>query len=65
MKKTDCPSCRGTGTIKCDDCGGIGTIHLPAGTLGEWQTLPLPRPCGQCEGDGKIDCPRCMGTGAN
>ncbi len=42
---------------------GIGTVHLPLRTLAEWQTLPLPRPCSQCEGDGKIGCPECHSTG--
>jgi hypothetical protein len=50
-------------TVKCDDCGGVGTVHLPTGTLGDWQTLPFPRPCSQCEGDGKIDCFQCQGIG--
>lgn len=63
MRKRDCAICHGSGTIECDDCRGVGTIHLPAGTLGEWQILLLPRPCTQCEGDGKIDCPHCQGTG--
>ena len=59
----ECRKCKGKGTIPCEDCGGIGTFHLPARSLGEWQTYPLPQACKRCEGDGKIDCPECSGSG--
>jgi len=43
-----CPTCRGTDTIKCPVCNGVGKVGK--------------KPCGSCKGSKKLVCPKCGGA---
>jgi DnaJ-class molecular chaperone len=49
-----CPSCEGSGSHRCSNCGGSGVMN-PAD--------PYSLSCSFCGGDGKINCSRCGGSG--
>lgn len=53
-----CLKCKGTGTRKCPNCAGTGSIWI--GINGASQT----RYCGRCPGDeGRIPCLACNAVG--
>jgi molecular chaperone DnaJ len=65
-REEDCPTCRGTGarpgtgTQKCPDCGGKGTVQFVQGNY------TINRPCSRCYGRGVIistPCTTCNGAG--
>ncbi|MGM9868799.1 MAG: hypothetical protein ACI30R_04130 [Sodaliphilus sp.] len=64
-----CPTCKGTGTIRCKTCGGNG--YIPCEYSG-WNGCPSCGGRGYCyrvpdtdyrEGRGKVTCPTCKGKG--
>jgi molecular chaperone DnaJ len=53
-------SAEGTSPVRCDQCGGTGTLHQRHGFL------TVARPCGRCSSSGQIvadPCPACRGQG--
>ena len=67
-----CPHCRGTGTILCQFCGGVGYIDFGVaekGTMGERllddpdETRRLGTECPVCDDHGEQVCPTCRGSG--
>jgi molecular chaperone DnaJ len=53
-------SAEGTSPVRCDQCGGTGTLHQRHGFL------TVARPCGRCSGSGQVvnePCPTCRGQG--
>ena len=53
MKET-CANCEGTGSVRCEHCGGSG--RMPDVSL-------LDEDCHGCQGTGKARCPECDGAG--
>ena len=58
-----CPGCKGTGKIKCGDCGGFGSVDAVSSVA-----------CDRCGGTGKyalqlgkatVNCPFCTGLGSH
>jgi len=65
-RQVPCSSCGssgsagGTAPVRCDQCGGSGTLHQRHGFL------TIARPCGRCAGSGRTisdPCPVCGGQG--
>ena len=66
-KTTLCPTCNGTGKVKCKSCGGLGysthteyPIDLGVGTVTPYETK---KRCCLCNGSGMSMCFHCGGTG--
>lgn len=64
-----CPTCKGTGTIRCKACGGKGNIPC---SYPDWDGCPACGGRGYCyrvpgygyrQGKGKVTCPTCKGKG--
>jgi molecular chaperone DnaJ len=65
-RQVPCESCdasgsaEGSSAIRCEQCGGTGTLHQRHGFL------TIARPCGRCDGSGQMvddPCPTCRGEG--
>ncbi len=54
MTKKKCPTCGGSGVIRCKQCGGAGKT---GNLLGGYMI------CSRCDGLGEHTCPNCGGTG--
>jgi len=65
-----CPSCAGTGGVKCFACGGTGVMsgEIPEEVKSEARRDALGRnrlknECIACKGVGLLFCKRCKGSG--
>ena len=73
VKGNLCPTCGGTGKVRCPDCNGcglvgVGNMNFPNGCrrCGGRLTLPGGGPYGvdfYSDGTGRVTCPTCRGTG--
>lgn len=63
-----CPSCQGTGGVKCFACEGTGKMmSVPLSMTVQKRAVigknKDPRTCSACLGSGLLRCKRCSGTG--
>ena len=60
-----CPSCRGSGRVRCRRCSGRGNVRCsPCGGSGRTEGPDgKRRRCGSCGGSGRRRCGNCRGSG--
>lgn len=66
-KNTDetaaCPKCNGSGSLRCESCGGSGREQYVDGAFASGEERKKTGQCSNCYGSGQIQCDECQGSG--
>lgn len=58
-----CPKCDGSGSLRCESCGGSGREQYVDGIYASGEERIKTGQCSNCYGSGKIKCDTCNGSG--
>ena len=61
MKSSNCPECRGSGSVECRECHGTGHFHFHDEE--DEEKMDRDEACYACNGTGYVDCEECGGRG--